>query len=1154
MVKPSELKGERSLSPYLIVLFLNAFVDLGHKITIQNTIFKVHDGATQIVLTALVNALILIPFILLVVPAGRLSDRQPKRWVMQQSAALAVAVALLITLCYYQGWFEWAFFLTLILALQSALFSPAKYGYLREMVEDRDLTRTNGVVQAVTIIAILSGMFLFSLLFEWLYGATSPTAAADTLRVVAPLGWLLVALSIAEWWMATRLPQVPVVAVEATPAQNTTSTWVLIRQNRVIWYSVVGLSLFWGVSQVSIAVFPALAKANLGVTNTLVIQGILASAGLGILVGALVAAKISDHWIEQGLIPLGGVGIALVLSLIPFSEAVSELAVLFLLMGLFGGILIVPLNALIQFYAPHPLLGRILAANNWVQNGVMLTFLLITMGVAVLGQESANHAALLFYLITATALIASILAVKKMVWALARLWVRLLFRRRYEVTAHGVSSIPKQGGVLLLGNHISWIDWAIIQMVLERPVHFVMEQELYDQPLLRSMLDAVGVIPISSQRSKEAIRRVRTHLNRGEGVALFPEGAISHNGQLRPLRRGFEVALAETEAVAVPFYIHGLWGSRFSRSRVRMGGGWKRKVEILFAAPQTAPLSVEQLQSNLQELAVTAWRHEAESQPQLATTWLRRARKMGFRTVLIDAMSGDRLSGFRLLTAVVLISGVVRQRASEAPVGILLPTTAAGVVSNLAVLMAGRRVVNLNYTAPAAAIRHTIEAAGIEVVYTSERFLQRLESQQRPMVEALSGLEVVKLEQVKESFTAQQRISTLLMAVLYPTTVLIRKWVVPVDQEDTAVVIFSSGSEGEPKGVALSHRNLTGNIQQIVAVLEPGRGRDGDRMLGSLPLFHSFGLTATTLMPLVQGIPLVVTPDPTDTLKVVKAIEKYQATLYFGTPTFLQWMTRNQRVAAHQLQTLRLVIAGAERLKESVRVQFEEKFGHRVYEGYGATETSPVSCVNVFDRVDEAGRILQQGNQPGTVGHPLPGTRIKIVEPQTMQPLANGEAGLVLVRGVQVMRGYLQSGVEMVQPFVELEGGGRWYKSGDKGSIDANGFLTIVDRYSRFAKIGGEMVSLTAVEIKIRTFLREENEHCEVAVIAVEDERKGEQLLLFVQGSETIDLRKRLRQVLDQPLWVPAQVVPVKEIPLLGSGKRDYGLMKRNAVAAWNRR
>ncbi len=596
------------LTPYLWVLFLNAFVDLGHKITIQNSVFKVYDGELQIVLTALVNALILIPFILLVTPAGLLSDRLPKIEVMRRSAGAAVVITLLITLSYYQGWFEAAFFMTLLLAIQSALFSPAKYGYIREHVGVKGLTGANGLVQAVTIVAILLGMFFFSFLFELMIARDLPVGDAAHLQSVAPLGWLLVFFSLIEWRIAGYLPE-----GEHKKEMNIHSghTLQLIREQPVIWYAILGLSLFWGISQVAIAAFPAFAKETLQVTNTLVIQGVLASAGGGILLGSLMVTRMSRGYIEVGLIPVGAVGVALTLSFIAGAASLYTLVSLFFLMGICGGLLIVPLNALIQFHAKSSRLGRVLAGNNWVQNMVMLLFLGITMSVALLSVEVPVDPAAIFWSIAMVAwgaiAIAFIRSPRLMLTAVIRLLVRLLFRRRYRIESIGLDHIPSQGGVILLGNHISWLDWAMLQIVSPRPIRFLMENSIYQKPLLKWFLDLFGVIPISAERSRKALEEAKCRLQAGDLVCLFPEGAISRDGCLGRFRRGFEVIVAGSGAVVVPFRIDGLWGSRFSRAgrderSLHATGLQRRLVKVSFGEPLPDSVKADELRQIVADL------------------------------------------------------------------------------------------------------------------------------------------------------------------------------------------------------------------------------------------------------------------------------------------------------------------------------------------------------------------------------------------------------------------------------------------------------------------------------------------------------------------------------------------------------------------------
>lgn len=380
---------------FLAVAFINAMVDLGHKILIQNTIFKIYDDATQVALTAVVNALILLPFILLFTPAGFLSDRFSKPFIMRISALLAVIITLLITLAYYQGWFVFAFAMTLLLAAQSAIYSPAKYGYIRELAGSERLSPANGFIQATTIVAILSGIFLFSVLFETLLDGQQFNNEAALIRQIAPLGWLLVLMSLVEFILACRLPlNLPASATSRFDWQAYRSgrtfrqNWQRIYRNPVIWYAILGLSMFWGISQTFLATFPAFAKMVLAEDNTIVIQGLLACSGLGIIIGSFLAGSGQKGQIKTALIPLGAVGMCLVLFIVPMLADTLAFAMAILAFGLFGGLFIIPLNALIQLHAVPAELGTVLAGNNWVQNIVMTSFLMLTLLAALLSVSS----------------------------------------------------------------------------------------------------------------------------------------------------------------------------------------------------------------------------------------------------------------------------------------------------------------------------------------------------------------------------------------------------------------------------------------------------------------------------------------------------------------------------------------------------------------------------------------------------------------------------------------------------------------------------------------------------------------------------------------------------------------------------------------------
>jgi acyl-[acyl-carrier-protein]-phospholipid O-acyltransferase/long-chain-fatty-acid--[acyl-carrier-protein] ligase len=1136
---------------YVGMLFLNAFVDLGHKIIIQNTLFKTYDGDAQILLTAIVNALILLPFILLFTPSGYLADRFPKHRVMQVSAWAAVGITLMITLCYALGWFWLAFAMTFALAVQSAFYSPAKYGYIKELVGKESLALANGWVQATTTTAILAGIFIFSVLFETRLAGDVFSTPDQVIGHMVPIGLVLVAGSLLEVGLAYRLPAKSAgSAMHFDWAQygrgrylrrNLRAAW----DNQVIWLSIVGLAVFWSIAQVLLAAFPAFAKETLGETNTVVIQGILACSGIGIILGSVIAGRVSRHHIETGLIPVGALGVAAALFLLPGLGSAWAHGLNFLLLGILGGVFLVPLNALIQFNAGEEGLGRVLAANNFIQTLLMLVFL----GLTVVAAYAAVGGLTLMIALAVIALAGAFYTLYQLPQSMVRFLIARAMATHYRLDVIGLAHMPAQGGVLMLGNHISWIDWAMVQMASPRPVRFVMERGIYERWYLRWFLDFFGVVPISGGRSREAIETVAHLLDAGEVVCLFPEGTISRNGQLSEFKRGFEKSVqAASTGVILPFYLRGLWGSRFSfaseKLRANRREGRTRDILVAFGPPLPRESSAEQVKQAVIELSVTSWQTHVTTLQSLPAAWLAAAKRRLGATAVIDSI-GTRLSNRRLIAAVLLFARRIRRLVPEPRVGILLPASSAAAIANLAALLVGKQVVNLNYTASPEALAAGLSNAGVRQVITSERFLAKLEQRGILLDVAFAGVTLHPMEALRARIGKVEALGLLAVGSLLPARLLLWLFGQPTRPEDTAAILFSSGSEGTPKGIELTHRNIMANVRQISDVLNT---ETDDLILANLPPFHAFGLTVTTFLPLLEGIPMVCHPDPTDAVGTAKAIARYRATVLCSTSTFLRLYIRNQRVHPLMLQSVRVVVAGAERLAPEVRDAFTLKFNKPIYEGYGATETTPVASVNVPDALETDTWKIQSGSRLGTVGLPLPGTSFRVVDPQTLTMLPPGEDGLILIGGVQVMKGYLNDPAKTADAVVVLDGQ-RWYKTGDKGHLDADGFLTIVDRYSRFAKLGGEMISLGAVEEQIRQVLAQPD--LELVAVSLADERKGERILLLVAGEVDPDgLRKRLLAAGMNPLSVPSEVLVVESIPKLGSGKTDFAAAKRLALAA----
>lgn len=1135
---------------FLAAIFLNAFVDLGHKIIIQNTIFKIYDGQTQLILTALINGLILLPYIGLLSPAGFVTDRFAKHHILRAAGIAAVVLTLAICACYHLGWFWPAFGMTVLLAVQSAFYAPAKFAYLKPLYGKSRLTQGNGAAQATVIAAILSGTLVYSLFFEQLYTANI-NSTGNTLLQIAPLGWLLVLTALLELLMIWQLPPQDKAAPSLRFSWADYRSGQLLRDNihafwqrDVIRLSIIGLSVFWALGQLLLAAFPTYAEARFGISNTFAIQAVMACSAIGIAIGSGIAALNGKNHIELGYIPLGAITICASLIALPQAQHEWSQALCFLSVGIGGGLFIVPLNALIQFSANERHLGRTLAASFWVQNIAMISILALTVGSALLAISSHN----LLIIAAVIAVIGCAYTVYQLSFSLTRIIASMLLGQRYRIKVEGLSKLPGSGGVLLLGNHVSWLDWAVLQIACPRKVRFVMINRVYSIWYLKWFFKLNGCIPIAPGASSgSALQRVAKALDNGEVVCLFPEGTFSRTGQLGAFKRGFERACEQLQQVShiVPFYIRGLWGSQFSLgakgTRQQRNTQLKRTIIVSFGERLPSSTKADELKRRVFDLSISSWNNYADTLPSLGEAFVRTAKRRKRNVQLIDGST--TLSPAQVFVASALVAKHMRRHNQHDFTGVMLPASAGNVIACLGVFMSGKKLLPINYTANLAHQQSALTQTQTQVIYTSRRFIHKLEQRGLPIAAALEGCTVFYLEDLLSRFSHPQKLLQLALFYLLPTALLLRISLSNTKADDTAAVLFSSGSEGEPKGVTLSHRNFMANIEQISDVLHP---QQDDMLLASLPPFHAFGLTVTQLLPVIEGVSVCCHADPTDGLGLAKCCAQNNATILFGTSTFFNLYTRNKRIHPLMFSSLRYIIAGAERLAPEVAAAFNAKFSKPILEGYGTTETTPVASVNLPDHIDNGLRI-HQSSKAGTVGMPLPGASFKIVDPDSYEELSTGTAGMILIGGSQVMQGYFKQAELSQQVLVSLAGE-RWYVTGDKGYVDADGFLTLVDRYSRFAKIGGEMISLSAVEQAIKPLLA--NDDITLLALAISDTKKGEAIVLMYSGPLDVSaLKARLNHGTISPLMLPKHYVQVHDIPLLGSGKTDFGAAKKQVLA-----
>ena len=1139
--------------PYLAIAFLNAGVDLAHKITIQNVLLKSFDGDTLVILTALINAMILLPFIFLFSPAAFINDKFSRTKVIRLSALAAVGISALICLCYAIGEFYMAFALTLLLAAQSAVYSPAKYSIIKSIVGTEQLGMANGIIQALTIIAILFSSFAFSFFFESHYIASNDPNMV--LQSVWEIGIALIAFSALEAYFAFKIPFFPQTAEfseQKFSAKQYASLHYLkenirtLRQNKNIWLSVIGLSLFWGVSQVIVAAFPAHYKAIFHADNAIVIQAILAVSGLGLILGSYVAGKMSYLHIELGIVPVGAVGIFISLFCLTLTDSNLFLTICSFAFGFFGGLFIVPLNATIQYFAPEAISGKIMAGNNFMQNVLMVAFLLLSILFVKLSLSTTN----LLIFASLVCLVGSFYAMLQLPHLFTRLLLLPILKTGYRFHVNGLKNLPQSGGVLLLGNHISWIDWLVLQAASPRAIKFVMYRPIYNKWYLTWFLRIFKVIPIGGGASKESIQTIRSYLENDEVVALFPEGHISYNGQINEFQKGFEHVLEGLENITtVPFYLRGLWGSSFSRAdshyKILSKKRGKREVLVAFGKPINGFIDAVAMKQKVVELSFSAWEHFINEQAPLTHHWLESAKSDLFKECIADAQ-GTELNNVKFIAAVLSFAKVLKTKLrGQRHVGVLLPSSAAGAIVNMALFVLGKVPVNLNYTLSAESMQKALAKAQIDTVLSSAKFLDKLTAKGFDF-NAILADKLLFAEDIAKGLNKTAKTHAFLTALFAPQWWIKLRYFADVKLDDTATILFSSGSEGDPKGIELSHKNLLTNIKQVSELLN---FRRDDVILNSLPIFHSFGLTVTTLLPLCEGVKMVSVADPTDGATIGKMSAKHGVSILFGTSTFFRLYTRNKKLHPLMFQNVRIVIAGAEKLKTDVKDAFRLKFGLEIHEGYGTTETAPVAAVNMPNILEKDSLKELTFTKEGTVGLPLPGTIIKIVDPDTLNELKTGEDGLILIGGGQVMKGYLDDPEKTAEVIAELDSV-RYYKTGDKGHIDEHGFVTIVDRYSRFAKIGGEMISLGAVEANLSQAIGED---AVFVATAVNDDKKGESVVLLVKSELTIsEIQQRIKTLNIPPIMLPSEIFLVDEIPLLGSGKIDFKRAKLLATELIN--
>ncbi len=1114
------LLGKRRFGPLFAVQFLGAFNDNALKyamLFLANFTIYASAPDKSAMLATVATGLFILPYFLFSAIAGEIADAYDKARLMRIVKGAEVAF---MGLGLAGLWFQSIPLLLAALFLMgchSTLFGPIKYSILPQHLGADEIMGGTGLIEAGTFLAILGGQLLAGVVPPW------------------EAGLIATGLAVIGFGFSLAVPPAPpagAVRIRLNPFASTRAVLGTARDGRGVWLSILGISWFFAIGAVLVTLFLPLVSGVLGgrealVTLFLIVFSVAVALG-SMIVNRLLKGEVSARYVPISALVLAGFMLDMWLATRGFRiqtpgatvgqwlETAGSWRILIDLAGMAfaGGMFIVPLYAILQTESPAAERSRVIAANNIVNAAIMVA----VVGVATLMLAQGVSIPAIVGTMGFATLVVALISCWLLPETLIKQIVRAILKALYKIEVHGAENMPQPGErAVVVVNHVSWLDGLLLAVFLPgKPVfaiHTGVAKKWWLQPALK-LFRAFPVDPTNPMSTKAIVRTVRE----GNTLVIFPEGRITVTGALMKVFDGPGMIADKSDAPIIPVRVDGAQFSTFSRLRGKVRLRAFPKITITILPPRRFAIEGEMTARARRAIAGRRLYDEMSAMI-FATSDIDRtlfqalidARKIhGGKALVVEDIKREPIGYKRLIAGSLALGSLLARRTAKAEaVGVLLPNVSGVVVTFFALQATGRVPAMLNYTMGLANMQAACDAAALRTIVTARAFVEQAKLQ--PIVSGLeqSGRTIVYLEDLAGQIGGWAKLKALFKS-RFAARLHRRRRVSP---DDPAVILFTSGSEGLPKGVVLTHRNLLANCAQLSARLD---FNSADLVLNVLPVFHSFGLTGGTLLPILSGIRTFLYPNPLHYRIVPVLAYDSNATILFGTDTFLAGYARMAH--NYDFYALRYVFAGAERVRDETRRTWSEKFGLRILEGYGATEAGPVIAVNtpMHFRAGSVGRLL-----PGIEGRidPVPGI---------------DEGGRLSIRGPNVMAGYMKADAPgVLQP---PEDG--WHDTGDIVTLDEQEFVTIRGRAKRFAKIGGEMVSLPAVE-GYAASVWPGGEH---AVVTRADARKGEQLVLFTTQADArlADLQAWARANGVAELAVPRDIRLVEALPVLGTGKVDY--------------
>ena len=1117
------LMTTRRFAPLFWCQFFAAFGDNFLKTALVFLILFEVSGANSEVLITLAGAALIAPFFFLSGLGGELADRYDKAFVAQRIKLTEIGAAVIAVAGFAFHSLSLLFVAVLLFGTLATLFGPIKYGILPDLLQRKELPSGNALIEGGTFLAILLGTIVAGIAAN---GNSNPIHFA----------WLMILTALASWLSSLLIPKsgegAPDLHINRNVLVSTASLIKQIRADPRLWWGAIVASWFWLTGALVLSLLPPLVSFNIGGSEQ-VITLFLTIFSVAVGVGSALAA-----WLAAGRIVLLPTLVAAVLlglfaldlgwtasAVVPANSPLTiagyfaspysiHIAVDLAGLAIAGGLFIVPVFTAIQVWAGTDRRARVIAAVN-VFNAA---FMVVGALALALLQKLGLGTPLLFALIGAANLAAAVTIGLTMPASWLNDFLSIVFRAFFHLEVKGLENVDKAGhNAIIALNHVSFLDPPLAVSILpKRPVFAIdvaMSKHWWIQPFLK-FVRTMALDPLKPMALRTIINAVRD----GNRLVIFPEGRITLTGSLMKIYDGVAMIADKSDAMVVPVRIDGPERTIFSRlksSQVRRRLFPKITVTIL----EPVQFKVDpELKGRRRRLAAGAALYDIMSDLMFRTTSTDRtileaiieaAQIHGGKWLTIEDPLSGRMTYKRLLQATAILGRKLMPLALEGrAVGVMLPTSNGAVVTALALMSAGRVPAMINFTAGAANVLGACRAAEVDTVITARAFVEKARLD-KLIAQIEKQVRIVYLEDIRPTIG---RLDKLRGALNWKKPQVARK------PDDWAVILFTSGTEGLPKGVVLSHRNVLANVAQVGARIDFGRE---DKLFMAMPAFHSFGFMGGIVLPLISGVPTYLYPSPLHYRTVPELVYDKCATYMFGTDTFLAGYARMAN--PYDFRSLRYIVAGAEPIKEATRRIYLEKFGLRILEGYGVTETSPVLALNT-----------PMFNKFGTVGRLLPGMQARLEKVEGVE-----EGGRLHVKGPNVMLGYLRSD----QPGVLEPPPQGWYDTGDIVTIDDQGYIAIKGRAKRFAKVGGEMVSLAAVEM----LAAELWPHYVSAVVAVPDDRKGERLILVTDkhGATRSEFMTYARSKHASELMFPAEIMVLDKLPLLGSGKPDLMALQK---------